>query len=277
MTASRRMSALWLIGVISCLLSPVLAQTFTSCNPMKKDDCPSHPALGTNYTTDFSGSLNDVIWNSTSTPVSFDEKGGNFVIAQKLESPTLISKFYIFFGRIEVHMKAATGKGVVSAITIQSETLDEIDWEWIGSDTENVQSNYFGKGDGNPSDGGVFHKMDENPMEDIHNYTLNWTKEKIEWYIDTKKVRTVSYDQADGGKKYPQTPSTVRLGVWPAGDKDENEKGTIEWAGGEIDYHKGPYRMIVEELKVTDFSSGKEYKYKDKSGSWESIEVIKYD
>lgn len=271
------MSVLWLIGIVSCLLRPVFAQTFSACNPMEKDDCPNHPALGTNFTADFTKPLNDVIWNSTSTPVSFTDDGADFVIAQKLESPTLISMFYIFFGRVEVHMKAASGAGVISSIVVQSETLDEIDWEWVGNDQENVQTNYYGKGNTTTYDRGEFHKLEKNPMEEYHNYTIHWTKEKLEWYIDGKEVRTLKYEDAVGGKNYPQTPSTVRLGVWPAGDPDENKEETIEWAGGEIDYNKSPYIMSVKELKVTDFSSGKEYEYTDDSGSWESIKVIKYD
>ena len=33
--------------------------------------------------------------------------------------------------------------------------------------------------------------------------------------------------------------------------------------------------MYVKTCRITDFSSGKEYKYGDKSGSWQSIDVVK--
>ena len=65
----------------------------------------------------------------------------------------------------------------------------------------------------------------------------------------------------------------VRLGIWAAGDKDNNNY-TIAWAGGETDYTKGPYTMYVQSARVTDFSSGKEYKYGDQTGTWKSIDVI---
>ena len=65
----------------------------------------------------------------------------------------------------------------------------------------------------------------------------------------------------------------VRLGVWPAGDKNNNEY-TVEWAGGETDYDKGPFTMLVQSIRVTDFSSGKEYKYGDRTGSWDSIVIV---
>jgi hypothetical protein len=42
-------------------------------------------------------------------------------------------------------MKAAPGVGIVSSIVLQSDNLDEVDWEWIGGVDSRVQQNYFGK------------------------------------------------------------------------------------------------------------------------------------
>ncbi|KAK2875653.1 hypothetical protein FQN49_001532 [Arthroderma sp. PD_2] len=270
--APRSMSLLSSLGLLSCLLSPVVAQTFSYCNPIEDDGCPAAPALGQNFTTNFTDSLNAKIWNTTNGFVEITEEGANFTIGKKLDSPTLQSYFYIFFGTVEVHMKAATGKGVVSSIVIQSEVLDEIDWEWVGSETTKVQTNYFGKGNTTSYDRGKTFDIDS-PMDTFHNYTVNWTKEKIEWYIDTKLVRTLMYEEALGGKNFPQTPATVRLGIWPGGDP-KNEPGVIKWAGGEIDYDDVPYTMSVKHLKVVDAHSGKEYQYSDKSGDWQSIKVV---
>lgn len=50
------------------------------------------------------------------------------------------------FGRVDIQLKAAPGAGIVSSFVLQSDTLDEIDWEWLGADPDEVQSNYFGKG-----------------------------------------------------------------------------------------------------------------------------------
>lgn len=48
------------------------------------------------------------------------------------QAPTLNSNDYIFFGNIEVVMKAATGQGIVSSFVLESDDLDEVDWEWLG-------------------------------------------------------------------------------------------------------------------------------------------------
>ncbi|PGH11253.1 hypothetical protein AJ79_04988 [Helicocarpus griseus UAMH5409] len=262
---------LFLATLFAVLLSSVTAQTWTSCNPLERDDCPNNPALGTSYQVNFTESVNEVIWNITNGELDYNDKGVSFAIKERLESPTVQSQFYIFFGRLEVVMKAASGRGIVSSIVLQSEDLDEIDWEWVGSDTTHVQTNYFGKGNRTLGDRGRVHEMDA-PMEKFHNYTVDWTAERLQWWIDGQLLRTVTYDEALGGKNYPQTPCNVRLGIWPAGDP-QNEKGTIEWAGGEVDYSQVPFYMTIKRLRVEDYSTGKEYEYTDRSGSWQSIKV----
>ena len=165
----------------------------------------------------------------------------------------------------------SAGRGIVSSVVLQSDDLDEIDWEWIGYNTSSVQTNYYGKGVAD------YHNMDEfyvpNADSEFHNYTTHWTQEKLEWWIDGNLARTLTYDDAEGGKRYPQTPSNVRIGIWPAGDP-QNAQGTIDWAGGEVNYDAGPYTMIIEKVRVHDFHTGKEYKYTDQSGDFDSIKVI---
>jgi hypothetical protein len=41
---------------------------------------------------------------------------------------TIVSAKYIFFGKVDVTMKAANGTGVVSSFVMESDDLDEIDW-----------------------------------------------------------------------------------------------------------------------------------------------------
>lgn len=49
---------------------------------------------------------------------------------------------------------------------------------------------------------------------------------------------------------------------------------SLEWAGGETDFSGAPYTMQIRSASVTDYSTGKAYKYGDKSGKWESIEAV---
>lgn len=41
---------------------------------------------------------------------------------------TISSTNYIFFGKVEIVMRAANGTGVISSFVMESDDLDEIDW-----------------------------------------------------------------------------------------------------------------------------------------------------
>ena len=270
----RYISSLFVFGLIPAFLSSVAAQTWTSCNPLNTTDCPTDPALGTNYTFQFSNSSAASVWNTTAGSIHYGDDGAQFIVNQRGDAPTIQSEFYIFFGVVEVWLKAATGQGVVSSIVLESDDLDEIDWEFLGGNTTHAETNYFGKGNTTSYDRAIYYPVDK-PQENFHNYTVEWTAEKIDWSIDGAVVRTLKYSDANGGANFPQTPMNVRLGIWAGGDS-ANSNGTIEWAGGLVDYSKGPYTMSVNKARVTDYSTGSEYKYGDKTGSWQSIQKIKY-
>jgi beta-glucanase (GH16 family) len=265
------------LPLLFAVLAPTtLAQTWSDCNPMNQTDCPNNIALGvSNYSIDLTSQLmTDKVWNTTAGQIHYDyQKGAKFTVEKKLDSPTIQSNFHIFFGQVEVIMQAALGQGIVSSIVIQSADLDEIDWEWTGGNQTHVQTNYFGKGNTTSYDRALWHEV-QSPQAMYHNYTTDWQQDKTDFYIDDQIVRTLKYEDANGGKNYPQTPANVRLGIWPGGDP-KNNNYTIEWAGGEVDYNKGPYTMAVKSLRVTDASTATEYHWSDKTGSMESIQVIK--
>lgn len=167
-------------------------------------------------------------------------------------------------------MRCAKGTGIISSIVMESDDLDEVDWEFIGGNSTSVETNYFGKGNTTSYDRAIYYGVD-NPQENYHNYTTIWTQEKLEWYIDSVLVRTLKYEDAVDGKNFPQTPMNLRIGIWAGGDPTENSNGTIEWAGGETDYKEGPFSMIVDSVYVEDYSSGSAYSYGDTTGSYSSI------
>lgn len=165
-------------------------------------------------------------------------------------------------------MKPAPGVGIVSSAVMQSDDLDEIDWEWLGGDNQQVQSNYFGKGQTTTYNRGAFHSNPNN-QADFHTYTIDWTADQIAWQIDGTTVRTLTPQTAESGQ-YPQTPMMIKVGAWSGGDSS-NAQGTIEWAGGPTDYSSGPYTMYVKSIAVTDYSTGTQYTYSGTDGTWQSI------
>jgi len=257
------------------LLTTSFAQTFTSCNPTERTDCPPDTALGrANYTIDFTKSImSDTVWNVTAGQIDYSDPGAQFTINQRGDSPTVQTNFYIFFGQVEVIMKAAVGQGIVSSIVMESNDLDEVDWEWIGGNDSYVQTNYFGKGNTTSYDRAVWHPVSD-PQNEWHNYTVDWTPEKLEWFIDGESIRVLNYEDANGGNNFPQTPCNIRLGIWAGGDP-KNSNGTIEWAGGLTDYNDAPFTMTVKSVRISDASRGTQYVYGDETGSWQSIKVLK--
>lgn len=253
-------------------ISTVHAQTWTKCQPLNVT-CPPDPALGTTHTWNFSmNSYLDSTWNITNGAVSYTNNAMEFSIQKTMDSPTIQSTFYLFFGRVEYHVQSAPGQGVISSVVLQSDDLDEIDWEWVGKYPTQVQSNYYGKGV-TQNGTGMTHNLTVDASAGYHNYTTWWDQNKLQWWVDGQLLRTLTYDEATGGANYPQTPMTVRIGIWPAGDPSQ-PIGRIEWAGGEIDYTKGPYNMYISQLTAQDFGSGKEYVYGDHSGAWQSINQV---
>lgn len=149
--------------------------------------------------------------------------GAKFVMAKSGDAPTIVSDVYIMYGNVQVKVKSASGKGVVSSYQLQSDCLDEIDFEWLGSDPDQVQANYYRKG---KADHTKAKFIDFGGHQDsFHTYTIDWTADKITWSIDGKSVRTVTAEE--GGDSYPQSPMSLHVGPWAGGDKDQSPPGTV--------------------------------------------------
>lgn len=263
------------VAALHALLGLVAAQTYTSCNPLNST-CPPDPALGTTFKQTFSSgsSLSSDYWKIDAGPsLSFGDSGADFAIYGHGDSPTIQSNYYIFWGRVEVIMKAAAGQGIISSIVLLSDDLDEIDWEVMGGNTTYIETNYYGKGNVSQINSEYF--PCDGPQESFHNYTTVWTSEQIEWHLDGTIVRTLPYSQAvqNGNTIYPQTPCYLKLGSWAGGDPSE-PPGTIAWAGGQVNYDQGPFTMTIQSVKVTDGTlNASSYSYQGHSGNWQSIKI----
>ncbi|KAF2084898.1 glycoside hydrolase family 16 protein, partial [Saccharata proteae CBS 121410] len=255
------------------------AQTYSNCNPMNASQFPCTPDVGldtSSFTSDFTqGSSANTSWSYVAESVNYASDGAEFTIAQRGQAPTIETDFSIFYGKVSVTMKAAKGQGIISSIVLQSDDLDEIDWEFLGGDNANVQTNYFGKGNTTTYDRGLGVAV-STPQDTSHTYTVDWTKESVKWQIDGTTVRTLNYADAVGGANFPQTPMNIRLGIWAGGDPD-NSYWTIVWAGGNTTYSAEagmPWTMLVEKVEITNYNPAEGYNYTDTSGSSDSIKLL---
>ncbi|KAI1328659.1 glycoside hydrolase family 16 protein [Xylariaceae sp. FL0255] len=268
---SHRILAPALALLASVFVTPALGQLTTDCQPLNKT-CPPDPALGTTATFNFNSTPPDSTWTIAGQGITYDEtNGGTFEISAEGQAPTLISDFYFLWGRTEVLFKAAQGQGVISSIVWGSDTLDEVDLEFKGSNNSYVFTNYYRNGVDDATTGGS-HPINGD-IHDLHNYTTTWDQDALSWYFDGTLLRTLTYAAANASVGFPQTPMKLRLGNWVAGDPKTQANGTIEWAQGVTDFSQAPFTMYVQSAKVVDGTSGSEYTYSDRSGTWESIKV----
>lgn len=92
-------------------------------------ECPDDEAVGSTVTIDFTKGANDFFTVAEGTTLQYDPvKGAAFTISKDTQAPTITSKKYIFFGRVDVTVQASLGTGVVTSSVLQSDDLDEIDW-----------------------------------------------------------------------------------------------------------------------------------------------------
>ncbi|KAK6432683.1 hypothetical protein LTR95_011144 [Oleoguttula sp. CCFEE 5521] len=262
------------IAAASLVVFPsVLCQTFTTCDPTKKS-CPDDPGLHAgSLDADFTrgSGANSSFSAAAYTTLTYGNNGAEFTIAKQGQAPTIQSNFYIFFGMISVTMRAAPGTGIVSSVVLQSDDLDEIDWEWLGGNSATVETNYFGKGTTTVYDRAIYYPVSD-PQDNFHTYAIDWTADRIQWIIDGTVVRTLQYGDANEGKNYPQTPMILKMGNWAGGGEGQPE-GTIEWAGGKTDFSKAPFTMYVKNVQITNYYPASSYSFNDASGSWQSIRV----
>ncbi|KAI1434243.1 concanavalin A-like lectin/glucanase domain-containing protein [Xylaria sp. CBS 124048] len=254
----------------------VAAQTFTACDPRMKS-CPPDPAFGEGTVViDFTKGESDLFTAAEGTTIKYGSNGAEFTIDKDTEAPTVTSTKYMFFGRLDVEVQVAPGTGIVTSIVLQSDDRDEIDWEWLGGDTAQVQTNYFGKGDDSTFNRGGFSPVGS-PQTTTHTYSIDWTKDYVHWIIDGTIVRVLNFADAEGGSRFPQTPCQIKLGTWDAGAPSEPQ-GTIEWAGGLTDFSQAPFTAFYKKVTIQDSSNGvagaKQYIWNSGSdGSYQSIKV----
>ena len=121
------------------------------------------------------------------------------------------------YGMYDVSMKPIRNDGVVSSFFTYTgpsdgTVWDEIDIEFLGKNTNQVQFNYYTNGQGNHE---YVYNLGFDASQSFHQYGFYWDKNSITWYVDKKPVYT-AYNNI------PQTPGRIMMNVW-------NGTGVDEW------------------------------------------------
>ncbi|ODV78742.1 glycoside hydrolase family 16 protein, partial [Suhomyces tanzawaensis NRRL Y-17324] len=238
----------------------------TACDAVQDPSClMSNSALQGTFSHIFSSPSPQFFAQTTPSGVEYCDQGLKLTLRDRFDNPSLVSKFYILHGKVEVKVKAAEGQGVISSCYLQSDDQDEIDIvEGFGGDPFKVQSNFFVKGNTSNYDRDGYHRTSQSTLDSFITYGIEWTSHTLTWYINGDLVRVLDRNNEHG---YPTSPMQVKFSLWAGGDPT-NHPGTVEWAGGLTNYVEAPFSMYVESLHVEDYSSGRHYKYGNGPNQW---------
>ncbi|KAH6612247.1 concanavalin A-like lectin/glucanase domain-containing protein [Chaetomium sp. MPI-SDFR-AT-0129] len=212
--------------------------------------------------SEYLGDSSKTDWVGQGEPLLYD---GNVLLTMPPKSvgTVLATTTYMWYGNVKARLKTSRGRGVVTAFILFSDVKDEIDYEFVGVDLQTAQTNYYFQGIPDYVNGGNA-TIDGNSYDDFHDYEINWTPDEIQWIIDGKvgrtKKRSETWNATSNQWAYPQTPSRVQISIWPGG-ADTNAKGTVDWAGGAIDWNSdeikdfGYYFATFAEVSVKCFNA----------------------
>lgn len=149
----------------------------------------------------------------------------------------LASSTYMWYGNVRARLRTSRGQGVVTAFILLSDVKDEIDYEFVGVELTTAQSNFYSQGIPDYNNAANISLSDT--YANYHDYEIQWTPDTITWLVDGQvgrvKQRSDTWNSTSNSWNFPQTPARVQLSIWPGG-LASNGQGTIDWAGGLIDW-----------------------------------------
>lgn len=181
---------------------------------------------------------------------------------------------YFGFGDFSVKMKPAKKDGTTSTFFTctgdydldeegNPNPHDEIDIEFLGSDTTKVQFNYFVNGDG---DHEYMYDLGFDASEEYHEYGYRWTAEYIVWFVDGKPVHKVT---ATESTPLPTTPGRILMNYWCGTEEAEGWMGKYELDSSITCDYKSvkttatPIGELPEKVDVEKFE-----------GDWSAIDAV---
>ncbi|OQE19826.1 hypothetical protein PENSTE_c014G03104 [Penicillium steckii] len=254
---------------------PQASFNIESCAPMSvcenrsyKWDDLDNTILNTKYL----GNASDADWTYSGFPKVED---GNLLMTmpKKTVGTLFANNHYIWYGKVSGKIKSSRGQGVVTAFILLSDVKDEIDYEFVGADLSNVQTNYYWQGVLDWHNSGNASVDGSDTFDTWHTYEIDWQPDQTRWIVDGDVKRTLkksdTWNETANRYQYPQTPARLQMSLWPAGQAS-NAQGTIDWAGGEIDWDsedikdKGYYYASFGQIDVECYDPPSEAK---KSGN----------
>ena len=128
---------------------PTMSNTLDSCVPgpvCQSKDFSLKNLDDVQSIDKYLGDASKVNWQSQGDPRIYNGESLLLTMAKGTVGTLLASTHYVWYGKVCATLSTAQGKGVVTAFILMSDVKDEIDFEWVGVDTDRVQSNYYSQG-----------------------------------------------------------------------------------------------------------------------------------
>lgn len=110
------------------------------------------------------------------------------------------------YGRFEVRAKVPTGRGTWPAIWMLGSNIKEVGWpkcgeidimEHVGYDPDRVHGTIHTDAYNHTKKTGRGNSLELKPYQDFHVYSMEWTAEKIDFFIDGKKYHSFAKESDD--------------------------------------------------------------------------------
>lgn len=211
----------------------------------------------------FLGNASEADWLYSGYVMDYADEDALVLAMPKNSGGTVVSSTHaVWYGKVSVKMKTSHLAGVITSFILYSGVQDEIDFEWVGSDLDTTQTNFYWNGVLNWHNSANITTHDT--FDDYHIYEIDWHEDYLTWSVDGVVGRTLfknaTFNATTNEYQYPQTPSKIDISIWPGGNAT-NPTGTIEWAGGEINWDAddikdpGYYYAILKEVNVTCYAT----------------------
>ncbi|WPH01662.1 Hypothetical protein R9X50_00451200 [Acrodontium crateriforme] len=230
----------------SCVAAPVCQSTDYTMNSM--DDIMPN--------TEYLGDASKANWVSSGNPAIYNNEALLLTMPPDTVGTLVTSTHYVWYGKVSASLTTSQGQGVVTAFILMSDMKDEIDFEFVGTDIQTAQSNYYFQGITDYHNEKNLSASDT--VQNTHKYEFDWTPDTLTWSIDGQAMRVLNrndtYNSTTGQYHYPQTPARIQLSLWPAG-LSTNGAGTIAWAGGLVNWNSpymqnGYYYAKIDDVSV---------------------------
>lgn len=239
----------FVIAILSAVF--MFGSTACGCTP----DFSDAPEFKTKVIADFKdGELPDVFfasdgWNNggsfnvewDASAVSYSDGAANLSVLEKPDGEEgsvpevpyyggeLRSQKWYHYGFYSAKMKPSAVEGTCTSFFVytgpselgadgEANPWDEVDIEFLGKNTREVQFNFFANG----STGNEYvYKLDFDASKEYHEYGFYWEKDRITWYVDGKPVYRVTSEE----KTLPSTPGRIMMNHWSGNAEGEGWMG----------------------------------------------------